>query len=800
MAVASQLIAEVKAVGADTTETQLLAVGKASDAASNYLGRLGKQAFTTGAGFDGMKAAVRGTIPSVAELDAQFATMRERFAQVSAQADREAAALMRSAEASKMAGTSVGGMHEHLKRASSGLLEMTKNALSFVGGMIAMNLATSAVSFLSNAFHGMIQESTNAADELAQTNATIKSTHGVAGVTAKSVLDLAASYSHLTLFTDDAVQSAENVLLTFPRIGKDIFPQTTLAVLNLSQAMHQDWKQSAIEVGKALDDPVRGLTNLRRIGVEFSDAQVKVIKHLWETGHTAEAQKLILKELNKEFGNSAVAAGTTFAGKLKILSQTFDDLKQAIGDRVLPILSQMLTNIGPLVISFTDWITEGNGLSTMLSTVNDILAPLISAIQDTWTYLQPLVEQIGEWAIQNDVAGKALAVLKGYISLLAAEIRFMVPVIVSVVTELVSFISTVVDRVQPTVSALVGFIQTHWKEISTITSGIWNEIRGVLMVAWSLIKGAFLIFIDLLQGNWKQAWEDAKSAAAGVWDGIKTAFFGLVKTVLGYLSLIPGGIGQMARDAQKELDKMTAIVTRATAEWKKMALLHSIQMQQGVVDNLKTLAKGVEQQMKNAHDASTRHALQMKLDAINAAIKTNQGVVDQYNAMLLGINTALGKMKGRVLDAFSQMQQQATQKARQMSADLVGHSIIPDMINKIVAAMAGLPGRVMSPDFQAACRASSVAWQALHMDGGTVSPTILPPVSKTVSGQLLAPPPGSLLPSPVSCITANPQKGRCVMMTCGATISRKTSRKESAPAFPRCNPPWLACSAIWVGA
>src|SRR6266487_1102613 len=692
MAVATQLIAEVKADGADTTEAAMRAVGAASDVAARAM--------------TGMMEANLKTIPSVADLDRQFASMRAHLATSSEQIDREQAAMLREAEAAQAsargnreaaaasthAGSAMSGMHEHIKRASSGFLEMTPNALSFVGGMVAMNLASRAISFLSDAFKGMIQESTDAADELAQTNATIKSTHGVAGVTAQAVLDLATKFSHLTQFTDDAVQSAENVLLTFPRIGKDIFPQTTLAVLNLSQAMHQDWKQSAIEVGKALDDPIRGMTNLRRIGVEFSDAQVKVIKHLWETGHTAEAQKLILQELNKEFGNSAVAAGTTFAGKLKILSQTFDDLKQAVGDRILPILSNLLTQVGPIVIRFTDWITSGDGLSNTLAQVSDIMKPLVDACKDIYKQIQPLVQQFIAWAIKNDVAAKSLAVVKGMVLLFADTLRFLVPIIISVISEVVQFISTLVDSLQPQIQAISTFIKAHWTELAAIAKGLWGTISGVIELAWKIITGIIITGIDLLNGKWGKAWDDFKGMVSDVWESIKKIVLSGIHTVLSLLALLPGGIGDAAKKALKQLDILTGGMTNATDHIKKSA----IQMQQAVVSHLQATVSAIQTQLENATSSSQRHFLQMKLDAAQQSLDLQKAVLKHMQAMADGVNTHTGKMDTNATKNAEAMKKHVLAKLMELNNDAVGHSIIPDMATKIAKVFTNLASQASS--------------------------------------------------------------------------------------------------------
>jgi len=87
-----------------------------------------------------------------------------------------------------------------------------------------------------------------------------------------------------------------------------------------------DLKGAAIQVGKALNDPKIGLTALQRSGITFSDSQKQVIEKLQETGKYAEAQRLIIKELESQFGGSAEKAAKNFGGALSQLRNKFGDL------------------------------------------------------------------------------------------------------------------------------------------------------------------------------------------------------------------------------------------------------------------------------------------------------------------------------------------------------------------------------------------------------------------------------------------------------------------------------------------
>lgn len=160
----------------------------------------------------------------------------------------------------------------------------------------------------------------------AQLAAVLKSTGGAAGLSATALNAMADSLQAVTTFDDEAITGAQSLLLTFTKIGRDVFPEATEAVLDMSQALGQDLKSSAVQLGKALNDPVKGVTALQRVGVSFSKEQKKVIETLVETGRVADAQRLILKELQTEFGGSARAARDTLGGAFKALKNSASNL------------------------------------------------------------------------------------------------------------------------------------------------------------------------------------------------------------------------------------------------------------------------------------------------------------------------------------------------------------------------------------------------------------------------------------------------------------------------------------------
>jgi hypothetical protein len=107
----------------------------------------------------------------------------------------------------------------------------------------------------------------------------------------------------------------------------------------MSVALGQDMKSSAIQLGKALNDPIKGVTALQRVGVSFTASQKDQIKTLVESGRTLDAQKIILGELTKEFGGSAEAAATPL-DKLKV---HIGNLAEEAGSFLIPAVDKVVT-------------------------------------------------------------------------------------------------------------------------------------------------------------------------------------------------------------------------------------------------------------------------------------------------------------------------------------------------------------------------------------------------------------------------------------------------------------------------
>jgi len=287
----------------------------------------------------------------------------------------------------------------------------------------------------------------------AQTNAVLKSTKGAAGISAAAITNLSEKYESLNAtIGDEFIRSAENMLLTFTQIKGKAFEPALQAILDINTAMGggpEGLQKTAIQVGKALNDPAKGLTALTRIGVTFDKGQVKRIKQLQKEGKTYEAQKIILAELNKEFGGSFIAQGKTTAGKVANFNDAIDDLERTLATALLPTVSNVADALGtllrdPEVIKSTERlgqdiaklfskenITNGiNALRTGFGLLKDVagqIASVVGTAVRAFTSLPPEVQKllVGGFVVNKVTGGLVTDLIEGVAKTALSKIGLM---------------------------------------------------------------------------------------------------------------------------------------------------------------------------------------------------------------------------------------------------------------------------------------------------------------------------------------------------------------------------------------
>lgn len=222
---------------------------------------------------------------------------------------------------------------------------LLQTVLGVAGGVGLVQLIQSGIRSLVNFGRQALAEADAQLKADAQIKEAIRSTGGVAGRSLADLKQQAEELQKVTLFGDEQTEGAQALLLTFKNIRGEIFDQTVPLVQDLATAFNQDLSSSAIQVGKALEDPIRGVTALRRVGITFSEDQQKMIKALVETNDLAGAQRIILRELETQVGGSARAAAAAGAGPLQVLKNVFGEIREAVGGLIISVVSDFIPGI-----------------------------------------------------------------------------------------------------------------------------------------------------------------------------------------------------------------------------------------------------------------------------------------------------------------------------------------------------------------------------------------------------------------------------------------------------------------------
>jgi len=516
----------------------------------------------------------------------------------------------------------------------SGLKTVLKDAetgLNRIGGAVTTALAGAVVGGFAALTNGLVSSTKAAMDAQAvqaQLSAVLESTGGKAGVTADMVNNLASEMQRLTRFEDEALVSAQSILLTFTNIGADVFPNATWAVADMAQALGMDLKSASIMVGKALNDPIQGVSALRRVGVSLTDAQEQLIERLVRTGQVAEAQKVILEELKTEFGGSAVAAGQTFAGQLDRLKNALGDVKETIGAALLPVLQQY----GEMAIEYLARPEVQAAVEDLAASVAEFAGTVVEWIPQAVEQFKTVVTylQDNEGVVVGVLAalGTAVAVFvySTIIPAMTAAITAFAPALaVMALVGAAAYLlyqawTTNFGGVRDKTAALVAWLQpviesirawlavtipqaleslrsawtVNWAVVQAVVNAVWPIIMAVYQAFRAAFQGDWYIFGAKLREAWDALWKLQVQIVQNAWSTIQTAVKSLIDTVVNFFRTTDWG--QVGRNIVEGIARGITSGASAIANAAKNAAKAALDAAKGFL-GIKSPSRVFEQQV-----------------------------------------------------------------------------------------------------------------------------------------------------------------------------------------------------------
>lgn len=325
-------------------------------------------------------------------------------------------------------------------------------------------------------------------EAMAQVQAALTSMGDAAGRTLPQLEEQAKALQKLSTFDDDDIlRKVTANMLTFGNVSGEAFDRAQRAAVDLSTRMGTDLQSSALMIGKALNDPIKGLTALSRSGIQFTADQKAMITSMVEAGNVAGAQAIMLGELEKQFGGAGKAArdaapGSDQIDKWREMQERIGELVLVMGERLVPVVDKILTAFLTLSPEMQTAVVGFAAVAAAIGPVAFGIGTVISAVGA----ILPLFAKLG-------FVLKALPVL---FTAAGVAVRFMLGPIGLIITAVGLAYAAWKnwDKIEPIIRNLYTAVKT-W--VGDKLNAIWDGVKARI----DAVKGYFYDLYDAVVGN-----------------------------------------------------------------------------------------------------------------------------------------------------------------------------------------------------------------------------------------------------------------------------------------------------------
>ena len=241
-----------------------------------------------------------------------------------------------------------------------------KTAVAGLGGAIAGAFSLGAVV----AFGAkMVAAAEDAEKSINRLNAVLRTTGGVAQVSANEIEKLVGALVDSTQFDDESIRNAAGELLIFKSVQGDVFRETLRLSADVAAFFGTNIPDAAAKLGRAMEDPEAAFGLLRKSGVVLGATQKDLIEQMMKVGDVAGAQRAILTELQKTFSGVASTMNTGMLKATSTLGKEWGDFLEALG-RTGPVslaVNGALSGIASVLNTVRTTIERAGDISSSIS-------------------------------------------------------------------------------------------------------------------------------------------------------------------------------------------------------------------------------------------------------------------------------------------------------------------------------------------------------------------------------------------------------------------------------------------------
>jgi len=291
---------------------------------------------------------------------------------------------------------------------------------------------------------------------------------------------------------DETIMAVQAKLATFKALGETMnvtggaMDRATKAAFDLAATGFGSAEGNAVQLGKALQDPIKGITALNKAGVTFTEVEKEKIRALVESGQSAQAQEMILKALESQVGGVAAATATA-SDKIKV---SFGELQEQVGTALLPVFEKIADTLLPIIDSLAE------PLSKVAEVVGGVLAEAFDAIAPVIPILAKAFAQVA--GIVAGALGTALSalipVLTPILNTFAELVNKIGPLLAPLLDKVASLLANVLSAVTPLIPPLMDLVFAIFEALGPIL----DVVVDVLMILVDAIKPILNAVIPLL--------------------------------------------------------------------------------------------------------------------------------------------------------------------------------------------------------------------------------------------------------------------------------------------------------------
>ena len=359
-----------------------------------------------------------------------------------------------------------------------------------------------------------------AARAVADVEAALKSTGNSAGKTSEELQAFASSAQFKSLYQDEEILKRLTAnLLTFKSVSGDTFDRAQQAAIDMSARLGQDLQSSAIQLGKALNDPVSGLTALRRVGIQFTDDQEKMIKSLVKSGDLLKAQGLILEEVESQFAGAAEAqANAGGLGGLNEFNKNLGEIRETLGG--------LMVEIGtPFLEMLNGWLQAFRGLSPETQKMVVYIGGIVAVLGPLLAILGPIIS--------------GFAALAPVIAAIASPVGLVVAAIAGISVALNAMGVTFEEQWNAVVALFDGIVTHFQLQFQLLKQLITGDFVGALNTMGEMVRNVFTTITNVLNELFPGMLELITTTWANITEYITTAATNILTAIqeMGTLAL-----------------------------------------------------------------------------------------------------------------------------------------------------------------------------------------------------------------------------------------------------------------------